>query len=153
LPNGQPDPWPVLDGLRENVPRLFEVIAGVQHAVDFAAVLGPLLDLVVVAVIRQEGIVGLFVGPMVIAAPAASISCVVITCQGPLVSLPMGRPFYWRLAGASLELCKPHHSISLPPSCAPLGPSGAKTREKVAHKTAGSTTLRGPGVWRILSFW
>jgi hypothetical protein len=39
-------------------------IPGVQHAVDFAAVLGPLLNLVVVAVIRQEGIVGLFVGPI-----------------------------------------------------------------------------------------
>jgi hypothetical protein len=64
VPNCQPDPWPVLHGLRENVFRLFEVIAGVQHAVDFAAVLGPLLDLVVIAVVRQEGIVGLFVGPI-----------------------------------------------------------------------------------------
>jgi hypothetical protein len=48
----------MLDGLA----RLVEIVAGVKHALDPAG-LGPLLDLVVIAVVRREQIVRFFVGP------------------------------------------------------------------------------------------
>jgi hypothetical protein len=53
------------DGLRENFASLLKIIAGVQEPVDFRAILGPLLDLVVIAVVREGPIVGFFVGPIV----------------------------------------------------------------------------------------
>jgi hypothetical protein len=38
---------------REDLPRLVQVAAGKEYAVDFGSVLGPLLDLVVIAVVRD----------------------------------------------------------------------------------------------------
>jgi hypothetical protein len=60
------------------------------------------------------------------------------TCRGlpkVVVNLPMDRPFYCRLAGASSGLYKPHQSPSRQLSCAPLEPSGAPIRETVADNT------------------
>jgi hypothetical protein len=54
----------MLDGLRENVLCLFKIAAGVQHAVDFRPVLSPLLDLVEVAIVREERVVGSSTGQL-----------------------------------------------------------------------------------------
>jgi hypothetical protein len=48
----------------ENLLRPTKVAAGIQHAIDLAVVLRPLLDLVVIAIVRQQQIVGFFVGPV-----------------------------------------------------------------------------------------
>ena len=52
----------MLDRRRKDLPRLVEIVAGEQHAIDLHAVLGPLLDLVVVAVVRLKRVEGFFVG-------------------------------------------------------------------------------------------
>jgi hypothetical protein len=52
----------VLDGFSEYVTRFFEIIAGIEHPVDLAAVVGPLLDLVVIAMVRYQRLV--VVGPV-----------------------------------------------------------------------------------------
>jgi hypothetical protein len=49
----------------ENLLRPTKVAAGIQHAIDLAAVLRSLLDLVVIAIVRQQQIVGFFIGPVV----------------------------------------------------------------------------------------
>jgi hypothetical protein len=54
----------VLDGLGEDRARLVEIVAGIKHAVDLGAIACPLLDLIEVAVVRTERIVGFLVGPM-----------------------------------------------------------------------------------------
>ena len=54
LPDGEPDKRPMVDRLGEDLPRLVQVAAGVQHVVNPRAVLSPLLDLVKVAVVRDE---------------------------------------------------------------------------------------------------
>jgi hypothetical protein len=64
LPHRQPDPRPVLGSFCENLLGLFEVVAGVQKAVDLRAVLGPLLDLVKVAIVREERVVGFLFRPI-----------------------------------------------------------------------------------------
>lgn len=43
----------MFDGLREYGSRVREIVAGVDQPVDLAAVLGPLLDLVEVALFRE----------------------------------------------------------------------------------------------------
>ena len=53
LADGQPNARPMLDRRGEDLPRLIEVTTGEQHAVDLGAVLGPFLDLVEVALIRN----------------------------------------------------------------------------------------------------
>ena len=68
LADGQPDLRPVLDCRREYVARLVEIVAGVQHAIDLAAVFRPLLDLVEAAVVRAEWVVGLLLGQSFITA-------------------------------------------------------------------------------------
>jgi hypothetical protein len=65
LPDRQPDPRPVLDGLGEYVPRLVEIVAGIEHAVNLGTVFGPFLDFVVVGVVREQRVVGFIVGPAV----------------------------------------------------------------------------------------
>jgi hypothetical protein len=66
LADGQSDPRPVLDCRGENLSRLVETAAGPQHVVDFRPVLHPLLDLVIIAMVRQQRLVSLFfVGRMV----------------------------------------------------------------------------------------
>jgi len=56
----------VLDRGGEQPASLVEIIAGVKEALDLRAVLGPLLNLVEIAIVREERIVGLLVGPIVI---------------------------------------------------------------------------------------
>ena len=63
LPDCQPDPRPMLDRLGEDLARLIQVAAGVEHALE-PAFLNLLLDLVVVAMVRQQRLVGFFVGPI-----------------------------------------------------------------------------------------
>ena len=57
LPDSQSDPRPVLDGRGEDFLCLPKTAAGEQHAIDLRAVFCPFLDLVVVAVVREERIV------------------------------------------------------------------------------------------------
>jgi hypothetical protein len=64
LPNGQSDPPPVLNRLCEDISCLVEIVAAVQQTVDLRAVLCPLLDLVEVADIRNQRVIGFFVGPI-----------------------------------------------------------------------------------------
>jgi hypothetical protein len=66
LPDGQPDPRPMLYGLRKNVPRFSEFVASVEHRFNSLIVFRPPLDLVDVAVVGIERIVGFFVGPMIV---------------------------------------------------------------------------------------
>jgi hypothetical protein len=61
LADGQPDARPVLDRFGKSLARLVEIVAGPQHAIDFAGVLGPLLDLVIIAMVRHERFVGFIV--------------------------------------------------------------------------------------------
>jgi hypothetical protein len=51
----------MLDRVSEDLPRLVQLTAGIEHVVDLGPVLGPLLDLVEVAVVRDDRIVGFFV--------------------------------------------------------------------------------------------
>ena len=37
LPDGEPDPRPMLDRFREQLARLVEIVAGIKQAVDVAA--------------------------------------------------------------------------------------------------------------------
>jgi hypothetical protein len=60
LPDRQPDARLALDLGIEDLARLVERVDGPQHALDTLFVLGPLLDLVEVAVVGEERIVGLF---------------------------------------------------------------------------------------------
>ena len=61
LPDGQPDTRAVLHSHGEDFLRSPEIIAGVKQGIDFRAVPRPLLDLVEIAIIRAQRIVGLFV--------------------------------------------------------------------------------------------
>jgi hypothetical protein len=63
LPDRYPDPRPVRDGVSKDFLRLAKIIAGIGQAIDFHAVAGPLLHLVVIAIVREKRIVSLFVGP------------------------------------------------------------------------------------------
>ena len=67
LPDRQPDPRPTFDFFREQLTSLVEIVAGVKQAVDLRAILGPLLDLVVITIVRELRVVGLFgrLGPKV----------------------------------------------------------------------------------------
>ena len=71
LPDSQSDSLPMLDRRREDLARLVEIVAGVQHVVDLGAVLGPFLDLIEIAVVRDQWLVSLVVGPFADCAPAA----------------------------------------------------------------------------------
>jgi hypothetical protein len=51
----------MVDRRGEDLPRLVEVAAGIEHSLDLGAVLGPLLDLLV-AVVSNQRLVGFFVG-------------------------------------------------------------------------------------------
>ena len=69
LPDSQPDLRPVLDGLREYVARLVEIVAGVEQAVERRAVLRPLLDLVEIPQIGFDRVVGFLFIPGGLALP------------------------------------------------------------------------------------
>jgi hypothetical protein len=62
-PLHQPSPGRTWRGV-EDLPRLIQAAAGVQHAVNLGPVLHPLLDLVVIAVVRNQRFVCFFVGPI-----------------------------------------------------------------------------------------
>ena len=51
----------MLDRRREDRLRLIQVAPGIEHVVDLGAVLGPLLDLVEIAVVRDQRLISLFV--------------------------------------------------------------------------------------------
>jgi hypothetical protein len=61
LPDRQSDPRPVFDCCAEYLPCLIQIAARIQHALNSAR-LRSLLDFVVVAVVRQQRLVCLFVG-------------------------------------------------------------------------------------------
>ena len=61
LPDRYPDLRPVLDGVGKDFLRLAKTIAGIKQAIDSHAVPRPLLDLVEIAIIRAQRLVGLFV--------------------------------------------------------------------------------------------
>jgi hypothetical protein len=61
LPDGQPDPRPVFDSSLKHRLSPKKTVASIEHALDLAAVLGPLLDLKVAAVVCQQRLVGFFV--------------------------------------------------------------------------------------------
>ena len=46
LTDGQPDARPMVDRLGEDLARLVQTPAGIQHVFDIGPILGPLLDLV-----------------------------------------------------------------------------------------------------------
>ena len=52
----------MLDRRGKDLLRLIEFAAGVQHMIDLGAILGPFFDLVEVAVVRDQRIVGFFGG-------------------------------------------------------------------------------------------
>jgi len=64
LPDRQPRPWALLGEVSEDRPRLVEIAAGVQHALDPLLVLGSELDLVEIPVVGKQRIIGFFVGPL-----------------------------------------------------------------------------------------
>jgi len=57
LPDRKPDPRPMLDRFGEQLASLVEIVAGVKEAIDFRAVLGPLLELVEIPIVREMKIV------------------------------------------------------------------------------------------------
>src|SRR5262249_37860650 len=61
LPDRYPDPRPVLDGVGKDFLRLAKIIAGMKQAIDSHAIPRPLLDLVEVADVRNQRVVGFFV--------------------------------------------------------------------------------------------
>jgi hypothetical protein len=68
----------MIDGFREKVARLFQVVAGVEQAIDFRAVSRPLLDLVEIALVRVERVVGLLAKEVAVRgrlAQPASLNC------------------------------------------------------------------------------
>jgi hypothetical protein len=60
LPDGQPDPGAMYDGLRKYLLRLCQVIACIEQAIDLSAVTRPLLDFVEVVVIGIGRVVRLY---------------------------------------------------------------------------------------------
>ena len=54
----------MLDGVGKDFLRLAKIIAGIEQAIDFHAVAGPLLDLVEIAMVRDQRVVSLFVRPV-----------------------------------------------------------------------------------------
>ena len=52
----------MLDRRREDLPRLVQIIAAIQHMVDVGPILGPLLDLIEVEMVRDDWVVSLVVG-------------------------------------------------------------------------------------------
>jgi hypothetical protein len=61
LPDGQLDARPMLDGRDKDFSRLVEAVARVQQGIDTHAVPAPRFDLVEVAVVCVERVVGLLV--------------------------------------------------------------------------------------------
>src|ERR1700684_141805 len=52
----------MFDRRREDLARLVQIIAGIQHLVDVGPIPGPLLDLVEVEMVRDDRVVSLVVG-------------------------------------------------------------------------------------------
>jgi hypothetical protein len=136
----------VLDCGGEYLLCLIEIAAGIEHALN-APILRPLLDLVEVAMVGEQRRVGFFVGPVVASVSRAAMSYLPGLAKGARTP-PHGSTFS-SLFGRRFIVASP----SRPPSCAPLGPSGPQTRERVAHKTAAQATTRGGRKGSIFSFW
>jgi hypothetical protein len=65
LPDRQPHPWSLLDEVLEDAMRLSEAIPSERHFLNPLPILAPFLDLVEVAMVGLERVVGFFVGPVV----------------------------------------------------------------------------------------
>jgi hypothetical protein len=52
----------MVDRPREDLPRFVQIAARIEQVVDLGSVLGPLLDLVEVAMVRNQRIISLFGG-------------------------------------------------------------------------------------------
>src|SRR5690242_21033747 len=65
LPDCQPNARPLLHNLREYALRLVEAAAGIEHELNPQPVAAPLLDLVEIAAVGVEWIVGLLLGPII----------------------------------------------------------------------------------------
>ena len=66
----------MLDGRRKNLARLIQIVAGIEQVIDLGAVTRPLLNLVEIAVVRIERIIGLFVGvTLLFAVPVRAAPC------------------------------------------------------------------------------
>jgi hypothetical protein len=72
LPHGEPDPRPVFDCRGGYLTGLVRIVAGVERALE-SACLGPLFDLVVVAMVGNQRLGGFFAGPVVIHAAWAVV--------------------------------------------------------------------------------
>jgi hypothetical protein len=55
----------VVNCIGEQRASLVQIIAGVQHAVDFHAVFGPFFNLVKITIVRAKGVVGFLVRSVV----------------------------------------------------------------------------------------
>jgi hypothetical protein len=97
--------------------------------------------------VGEQRRVGFFVGPVVASVSRAAMSYLPGLAEGARTP-PHGSTFS-SLFGRRFIVASP----SRPPSCAPLGPSGPQTRERVAHKTAAQATTRGGRKGSIFSFW
>jgi hypothetical protein len=64
----------MLDRFGEQLASLVEIVAGVKEAIDFRAVLGPLLELVEIPIVREMRIVCFLVRPIVIHARPSPLS-------------------------------------------------------------------------------
>ena len=53
LPDGEPDPRPMVYCRGEDLPRLVQAAASIEQVIDFGAVFGRFLDLIEIAVIRD----------------------------------------------------------------------------------------------------
>lgn len=65
MPDGQPRSRSPLDEPREDRPSLVKIVASEQHFFDVQSVLAPFLDLVEIALVRVERVVGFLMGPIV----------------------------------------------------------------------------------------
>jgi hypothetical protein len=69
LADSQSDPRPVFDRVFEHLTSLFKIVAGVNEAIDLAAVFGPIFDLVEVAMVRDERVICFLLGPISLVEP------------------------------------------------------------------------------------
>ena len=97
LPHGQPDARPVLAGSLEDAARFFEAVAGVEHELDPQPVAAPLLDLVEVAAVGIERVVGFLVGPVTHLARASPFRLLSLAMLGRNASTPRRASAFWTL--------------------------------------------------------
>jgi hypothetical protein len=107
LPDRQPDPRPVPHRAPKHIASFGEIVAGVEHAVDLGAILRPLLNLVEVALVRLERVVGLLIrrGRWSLRGYPSSISNSTVSLADHLMPMEASQP----------GICAPEASIPLGP--------------------------------------